>query len=213
MTAQSLSRSVGHFPIRGVGNGTEMSGGVPRQRGKAAQRTHGRIGCTSRFKTPIRLTSAIRPSFHPSPSPCGFQPMKRRQFLEACGLSAAACWYPALVSAAEPRSGQIAPGRSVKADVLIVGGGLGGCAAALAATEAGRSVLLTEPTDWIGGQLTQQAVPPDEHRWIERCGASIVSRPAGPHPRPLCPLLPAQRPGQGAGVSESRLGVCFEALP
>ena len=26
---------------------------------------------------------------------------------------------------------------------------------------------MSEPTDWIGGQLTSQAVPPDEHPWIE----------------------------------------------
>ena len=31
---------------------------------------------------------------------------------------------------------------------------------------------MTEPTDWIGGQLTQQAVPPDEHRWIETSGCN-----------------------------------------
>ena len=30
--------------------------------------------------------------------------------------------------------------------------------------------ILTEPTDWIGGQLTDQAVPPDEHPWIEQLG-------------------------------------------
>ncbi len=29
---------------------------------------------------------------------------------------------------------------------------------------------MTEPTDWIGGQLTSQAVPPDEHPWIEQFG-------------------------------------------
>jgi hypothetical protein len=29
---------------------------------------------------------------------------------------------------------------------------------------------MTEPTDWIGGQFTQQAVPPDEHHYIEFCG-------------------------------------------
>ena len=31
---------------------------------------------------------------------------------------------------------------------------------------------MTEETDWIGGQLTQQAVPPDEHQWIETHGAT-----------------------------------------
>lgn len=57
-------------------------------------------------------------------------------------------------------------------DVLIVGGGTGGVAAALACARMGRRVLLTEPTDWIGGQLTAQAVPPDEHPWIEDFGCT-----------------------------------------
>lgn len=55
----------------------------------------------------------------------------------------------------------------VTTDILIVGGGLGGVAAALAAVRAGRRVLLIEETPWLGGQLTSQAVPPDEHPWIE----------------------------------------------
>ena len=62
--------------------------------------------------------------------------------------------------------------RELGADVVIVGGGTGGCAAALAATAAGARVILTEETDWVGGQLTAQAVPPDEHRWIERFGCT-----------------------------------------
>ncbi len=39
-----------------------------------------------------------------------------------------------------------------------------------------RSVILTESTDWIGGQLTAQAVPPDEHPWIEQFGANASYR-------------------------------------
>lgn len=31
---------------------------------------------------------------------------------------------------------------------------------------------MTEPSDWIGGQLTSQGVPPDEHGWIETTGAN-----------------------------------------
>src|SRR5918992_1620856 len=57
-------------------------------------------------------------------------------------------------------------------DVLIVGGGLGGVAGALAALRLGRKVVLTEETDWIGGQLTAQAVPPDEHPWNEEMGCT-----------------------------------------
>lgn len=62
--------------------------------------------------------------------------------------------------------------REFAAEVLVVGGGLGGVAAALAALRLGRKVLLTEETDWIGGQLTSQAVPPDEHPWIEGTGCT-----------------------------------------
>lgn len=55
----------------------------------------------------------------------------------------------------------------VKTSLCIAGAGLGGVAAALAALRNGLTVVLTEETDWIGGQLTSQGVPPDEHPWIE----------------------------------------------
>lgn len=53
------------------------------------------------------------------------------------------------------------------ADIVVVGGGLGGVAATLAAVRLGASVILIEELDWVGGQLTAQAVPPDEHPWME----------------------------------------------
>lgn len=59
-----------------------------------------------------------------------------------------------------------------RTDVLVVGGGTGGCAAAWAAARAGLKVILTEQTDWIGGQFTSQGVPPDEHGWIEAFGCT-----------------------------------------
>lgn len=62
------------------------------------------------------------------------------------------------------------------ADVIVLGGGLGGCMAALAAAKSGLRVVMTEETDWIGGQLTSQAVPPDEHRWIESFGCTRTYR-------------------------------------
>lgn len=58
------------------------------------------------------------------------------------------------------------------ADLVIIGGGLGGCAAALAAARNGLRVIVTEETDWIGGQITAQAVPADENRWIETYGGT-----------------------------------------
>ena len=58
------------------------------------------------------------------------------------------------------------------ADVVIIGSGLGGCAAAIGALRNGLKVVMTEATDWIGGQLTSQGVPPDEHHLIETTGAN-----------------------------------------
>lgn len=60
--------------------------------------------------------------------------------------------------------------------VAVVGASLGGVMAAYAAAKEGRSVVLTEQTDWIGGQLTSQAVPLDEHRWIEQFGCTRTYR-------------------------------------
>ena len=64
----------------------------------------------------------------------------------------------------------------LSADVVVIGGGLGGVAAALAALRAGRTVVLTEQYAWLGGQLTSQAVTLDEHTWIEAFGSSASYR-------------------------------------
>lgn len=60
----------------------------------------------------------------------------------------------------------------MKTGVLIVGGGAGGVAAALACAEAGVNCIVTEHYQWVGGQFTSQGVPPDENRWVESFGAS-----------------------------------------
>jgi len=66
--------------------------------------------------------------------------------------------------------------RELRCDVAVIGGGVGGVAAALAALRNGQRVVLTEETDWVGGQLTSQAVPPDEHAWIESFGCTRTYR-------------------------------------
>jgi hypothetical protein len=68
------------------------------------------------------------------------------------------------------------PARGLQCDVAVIGGGTGGCAAALAALRNGMRVVMTEETDWVGGQLTSQAVPPDEHGWIESFGCTRLYR-------------------------------------
>lgn len=77
----------------------------------------------------------------------------------------------------KPASTRTPSSDPVKTQALIVGGGCGGVAAALALARLGVACVMTEPTDWVGGQLTSQAVPPDENQWIE--GAEgIASAPA-----------------------------------
>ena len=60
-----------------------------------------------------------------------------------------------------------------KCDIAIIGGSMGGVAAALAALERGYNVILTETTDWLGGQMTSQGVSAfDEHPPIETLGCT-----------------------------------------
>lgn len=70
----------------------------------------------------------------------------------------------------------ITTSETLTADVAIIGGGLGACPAAMAAAKLGHRVIVTEETHWIGGQLTNQAVPPDEHPWIEGFGCTRTYR-------------------------------------
>lgn len=106
------------------------------------------------------------------------------------------------------------------AQILIVGGGLGGVSAALSAAEMGATVIMTEETDWLGGQLTTQGVPFDEHPWIEETGCSLNYRRLRDgirnYYRDHYPLLPESRadrrlnPGMGFVsrlCSEPRVGV------
>src|SRR5215217_188494 len=66
--------------------------------------------------------------------------------------------------------------REMRADLLVVGGGTGGVAAALAAAALGKRVILTEETDWVGGQLTSQAVPPDENTSLKENKGGCTKR-------------------------------------
>ncbi len=96
-------------------------------------------------------------------------PLDRREFLgTAAGIGMFGPW----AFSAELENPREPKGRELRADVVIIGGSLGGCAAALAALRNGLKVIMTEETDWIGGQLTSQAVPPDEHASIETHGAN-----------------------------------------
>src|SRR6478609_7430225 len=104
--------------------------------------------------------------------------LDRRTFLKRVGAT-----LPLVVGASSPAIAELEStpplatpkkisAKELRADLVIIGGGLGGCAAALAAARNGLRVIMTEETDWIGGQLTSQAVPPDENPWIETFGGT-----------------------------------------
>ena len=58
-------------------------------------------------------------------------------------------------------------------DIAVIGASLGGVLAAWRACQSSTlRVALVAQYDWLGGQMTSQGVPPDEHHLIESGGAS-----------------------------------------
>lgn len=108
--------------------------------------------------------------------------MDRRNFIERLTIGGGAFATSSFLhfqSSVSPQHKKItyqSESHQLTADVVIAGGGLGGCAAAFAALRNNLTVILTEETDWLGGQLTSQGVPPDEHQWIETHGATQLYR-------------------------------------
>jgi len=94
--------------------------------------------------------------------------MNRRNFIHLGVAGGVLTAFPTLAACSNKQSPK---SKELSADLVVAGGGLGGCTSALSALRNGLSVILTEETDWIGGQLTSQGVPTDEHRWIETYGA------------------------------------------
>jgi len=108
--------------------------------------------------------------------------MNRKKFVELVTVGSGALaatsisGLPEVFHISTRRAGTVYNANELSADVVICGGGLGGCAAAMAALRNNLSVIMTEETDWIGGQIAQQGVPPDEHQWIETHGSTKLYR-------------------------------------
>lgn len=67
------------------------------------------------------------------------------------------------------------PEQMHRCDAVIIGGGMGGVSAAYEAARAGLSVCMTEPTLWIGGQMTSEGVSAfDDNKWIDTTGATAT---------------------------------------
>ncbi len=88
---------------------------------------------------------------------------------------------------------------TISSQILIVGAGLGGVAAAIRAASLGADVVLLEATYWVGGQLTAQGVcTPDENEWVELGGATSsyrqLRRELREYYRPMLRPQPAAEP-------------------
>ena len=101
--------------------------------------------------------------------------MNRRNFINLGIAGGVLSAFPVLTASCSKDNGSTPP-KELSADLVIAGAGLGGIAAALGALRNNLKVVLTEETDWIGGQITSQGVPPDEHQWIETHGATKLYR-------------------------------------
>lgn len=66
--------------------------------------------------------------------------------------------------------------QKVDCDLLVVGGGLAGSAAAYEGLLAGKTVCLTEITDWVGGQISSQGTSALDERPTQR---SLLFYPRG----------------------------------
>ncbi|MEG4814768.1 FAD-dependent oxidoreductase [Microcoleus sp. K5-D4] len=76
------------------------------------------------------------------------------------------------VFAAPPRN----PDNAETCDILVAGGGLAGAATAYEGLLAGRTVCLTEITDWVGGQISSQGTSALDERETQR---SLLFYPRG----------------------------------
>lgn len=69
-----------------------------------------------------------------------------------------------LATAAPPRN----PDEEVECEILVVGGGLSGAATAYESLKQGRTVCVTELTDWLGGQISSQGTSALDERATQR---------------------------------------------
>lgn len=65
------------------------------------------------------------------------------------GIGLALSWSPGAIAAPKTET-------TLTCEIVVAGGGLAGVAAAEAGLSAGRTVCLTEMTDWLGGQVSSQ---------------------------------------------------------
>jgi monoamine oxidase len=99
----------------------------------------------------------------------------RRGWLSGVSAAAAAAtWWPSSPdSAAQAATGLSARG-NYNTDVVVVGGGYAGLAAARALVAAGREVLVLEGRDRVGGRCVNQALPAPYAQYVVAGGAQFL---------------------------------------
>ena len=95
----------------------------------------------------------------------------RRVGLSLSGLVLSQLWVVHPAAADRPEVDQIEA-----CDLLIVGGGLAGTAAAYESLKLGRTVCMSELTDWVGGQISSQGTSALDEARMQR---SLLFYPAG----------------------------------
>ena len=78
---------------------------------------------------------------------------------------------PYSVIATPPRT----PDKTVNCEILVVGGGLSGVATAYEGLLAGRTVCLTEITDWLGGEISSQGTSALDEYQLKELNNSILA--------------------------------------
>jgi FAD dependent oxidoreductase len=80
------------------------------------------------------------------------------------GLISQLSYLPIALAAAENRPVD----KTIGCDIMVAGGGLSGTATAYEGLLAGKTVCMTEITDWVGGQITAQGVSALDERPTQR---------------------------------------------
>ncbi len=96
------------------------------------------------------------------------------KFLASVGIAVSVVALPIGPASAEVR----AIDQTVNCEVLVVGGGTSGVAASYEALKAGRTVCLTEMTDWVGGQVSSQGTSALDEKTTQR-SLNLFSRGYG----------------------------------
>lgn len=96
----------------------------------------------------------------------------RRRLLGGLTASAAATLLPSVPATAQAAEG--GPSGQLDTEVVVVGGGYSGLAAARALAAAGKQVLLLEARDRPGGRCLNQNLPAPYNRYVVEGGAEFI---------------------------------------